>query len=83
MRRVMVLIAAQHRTRCEAAESVAFGIDGKFYEIDLSQKHAAALRDAYAPFIGSARRAATATVVARQEASTRSGRRREGDRGDP
>ena len=40
----------------EAAESVAFSIDGKSYEIDLSEKHAAALRDAFAPFVGSARR---------------------------
>ena len=35
----------------EAAESVAFSLDGKAYEIDLSEKHAAALRDAFAPFI--------------------------------
>ena len=41
----------------EAAESVAFSLDGKSYEIDLSDKHAAALRDAFAPFISSARRA--------------------------
>jgi hypothetical protein len=41
----------------DAAESVAFSLDGKFYEIDLSEKHAAALRDAFAPFVGSARRA--------------------------
>ena len=41
----------------EAAESVAFSLDGRFYEIDLSDQHAAALRDAFAPFISSARRA--------------------------
>ena len=41
----------------EAAESVAFSLDGKSYEIDLSERHAAALRDAFAPFVGSARRA--------------------------
>jgi hypothetical protein len=41
----------------EAAESVSFSLDGKSYEIDLNEKHAAALRDAFAPFIGSARRA--------------------------
>jgi hypothetical protein len=40
-----------------AAESVAFSLDGKSYEIDLSEKNAAALRDAFAPFVGSARRA--------------------------
>ena len=38
----------------EAAESVSFSLDGKSYEIDLSEKHAAALRDAFAPFVSSA-----------------------------
>ena len=58
----------------EAAESVAFSIDGKSYEIDLSEKHAAALRDAFAPFVGSARRAAAARRSAtRQKASARAG----------
>ena len=33
----------------EAAESVSFSLDGKTYEIDLSEKHAAALRDAGVP----------------------------------
>ena len=62
----------------EAAESVAFSIDGKFYEIDLSEKHAAALRDAFAPFVGSARRAGGASAVAtRQKVSVRAGRSRE------
>ena len=46
----------------EAAESVAFSLDGKSYEIDLSEKHAAALRDAFAPFVSSARRAGGSAV---------------------
>jgi len=61
----------------EAAESVAFSIDGKSYEIDLSEKHAAALRDAFAPFVGSARRGGGSPVVTRQKASARAGRSRE------
>ena len=61
----------------EAAESLAFSLDGKSYEIDLSDKHAAALRDAFAPFISSARRAGTGTKVAtRQRMSMRAGRSR-------
>lgn len=40
-----------------AAETVAFGLDNKNYEIDLSEKHAAKLRDILAPFVGAARRA--------------------------
>ena len=62
----------------EAAESVAFSLDGKSYEIDLSDKHAAALRDAFAPFISSARRAGNgAKVATRQRMSMRAGRSRE------
>jgi hypothetical protein len=52
-----------------AAESVAFSLDGKSYEIDLSEKHAAALRDAFAPFVSSARRAG-GSVASRQKMST-------------
>jgi hypothetical protein len=55
----------------EAAESVAFSLDGKSYEIDLSEKHAAALRDAFAPFVSSARRAGGSAVASRQRMSTR------------
>ena len=61
----------------EAAESVAFSIDSKFYEIDLGEKNASALRDAIAPFVGSARRAGGAPAVTRPKASARSGRPRE------
>jgi len=39
-----------------AHECVQFSLDGKHYEIDLSDAHAAALRDALASYIGSARR---------------------------
>ena len=65
----------------EAAESVAFSLDGKAYEIDLSETHAAALRDAFAPFIGGARRAGNPTKVGSQQRmstvrSTGSGRSR-------
>src|SRR4051812_49976984 len=55
----------------EAAESVSFSLDGKSYEIDLNEKHAAALRDAFAPFIGSARRAGGAAAGSRPRMSTR------------
>ena len=41
-----------------AAEgTIRFGLDGTDYEIDLNTEHAQALRDALAPYIGSARRA--------------------------
>jgi hypothetical protein len=56
----------------EAAESVAFSLDGKSYEIDLSEKHAAALRDAFAPFVSSARHAGGSAGVSRPRMSARS-----------
>jgi hypothetical protein len=62
----------------EAAESVAFGLDGKTYEIDLSEKHAAELRDVLAPFVGAARRAgASGAPATRQKSAPRSSRSRE------
>jgi hypothetical protein len=39
-----------------ADETVTFGLDGVNYEIDLSKKNAAKLRDALALYVGSARR---------------------------
>jgi hypothetical protein len=48
----------------EAHETVSFALDGKAYEIDLSDKNAAALRETLAPFIGSARRAGRINVPA-------------------
>ena len=41
----------------EASETVAFAIDGANYEIDLSAKNASKLRDAFAVYVGSGRRA--------------------------
>lgn len=54
----------------EVAETVSFGLDGAFYEIDLSQQNAAALRDALASWVGHARR-----VSGRASGPTRPGRR--------
>jgi hypothetical protein len=42
----------------DAEETVSFALDGKEYEIDLSKKNAAKLRDAIAPYVGHARKAA-------------------------
>jgi hypothetical protein len=41
-----------------AEETVTFGLDGVSYEIDLSKKNAAKLRDALALYVGSGRRVA-------------------------
>lgn len=56
------------------AETVIFSIDGKSYEIDLSEKNAEKLREALAPWIGSARRvSAPAASEPRRRAVRRSG----------
>ena len=39
-----------------ADETVVFGLDGQAYEIDLTAANAAKLRDALAPYVGSARK---------------------------
>jgi len=41
----------------EAEGTIRFGLDGAEYEIDLNAKHAQALRDALAQYVGAARRA--------------------------
>jgi hypothetical protein len=40
-----------------ARETVAFGLDGRSYEIDLNDKNAKALRDALAKYVAAGRRA--------------------------
>ena len=40
----------------QASGSVAFGLDGREYMIDLSDENAARLRDALAPYVAAARR---------------------------
>ncbi|GAA1223810.1 Lsr2 family protein [Pseudonocardia alaniniphila] len=57
-----------------ADSSVAFGLDGKNFEIDLSAKRAAELRSILAPYVGAARRAG-GTTVRRQRAAASSPRR--------
>ena len=39
-----------------ASSTVGFSLDGKTYELDLSDKNAGKLRNALAPFVASARR---------------------------
>jgi hypothetical protein len=44
-----------------ATETIVFALDGKSYEIDLNDAHAAKLREAVAPFLGAARKVKGAT----------------------
>jgi hypothetical protein len=52
----------------DAAETVSFAMDGIDYEIDLSEKHAADLRDAVSLYVGHARR-----IGGRRKGNRRSG----------
>jgi len=53
----VMLVCDLHEDEVEGVETVAFGLDGSSYEIDACEEHAAELRDAFARFVGSARRA--------------------------
>lgn len=57
-----------------AAETVAFALDGRAYEIDLSAENAQALRDAFAPWVAAARKvgASKRVIDLRARASRRS-----------
>lgn len=50
----------------EGTSTVTFGLDGSSYEIDVCDRHAAELRDAFAPFVGAARRAGRSHAGARR-----------------
>ena len=49
----------------KAAETVAFGLDGSIFEIDLSKKNAAALRKALTEFVEHGRRVKKDTTARR------------------
>ena len=56
--RVQVLLVCDlHEGDVEGTETITFGLDGSTYEIDVCEAHGRELRDAYAPFVGAARRA--------------------------
>lgn len=56
----VLLVCDLHDDEVEGSETVAFGLDGSSYEIDVCEEHAAQLRDAFAPYVGDARRAGRA-----------------------
>lgn len=57
----------------DAAETVSFALDGVAYEIDLNEGNAARLREALAPWVGHARKAARGGGPQRQRSSGGSG----------
>jgi hypothetical protein len=60
----VLLICDLHDNDEEGTETIAFSLDGAAYEIDVCDAHAGELRDAFAPYVGQARRAGRATHAA-------------------
>lgn len=58
----------------DAEETVKFGLDGVQYEIDLSKKNAAKMRDSLAPFVAAGRKVGRGGVVVGGRAATARGR---------
>jgi hypothetical protein len=62
----VLLVCDLHDDEVEGTETVSFGLDGSSYEIDVCDAHGAELRDAFAPFVGAARRAGRTPVAVRK-----------------
>ena len=61
--RIQVLLVCDlHDNDTEGTETISFSLDGAGYEIDVCDAHSAELRDAFAPYVGHARRAGRAAV---------------------
>jgi hypothetical protein len=58
----------------EAEGTVVFRMDGKRYEIDLSEKNAAKLRDLLAPYVGAGRRVGAGSRPSRMSSVSRTNR---------
>lgn len=77
--RVQVLLVCDlHDEEVEGAETVAFGLDGSSYEIDVCAQHAGDLRDAFAPYLGAGRRAGRAPAAPAQRRPGRASSARSG-----
>ena len=70
----VLLVCDLHADEVEGSETIAFGLDGSAYEIDVCDAHGAELRDAFAPFVGAARRAGRSPVTPAQRRGGRAGR---------
>src|SRR3954453_5900542 len=54
----VILVCDLHEGEVPGTETGAFGVDGSSYEIDVCDDHGRALREAFAPYVGAARRGA-------------------------
>ena len=76
----VLLVCDLHSDEVEGTETIAFGLDGSSYEIDVCDQHGAELRDGFAPFVGAARRAGRSTGASSQRRSGRRNARAGGNR---
>ena len=53
----VLLVCDMHGDETPAQQNVVFSVNGSSYEIDLCDDHAAAFREAFAPFVGVGRKA--------------------------
>ena len=65
----VLLVCDLHEDEVEGVETVSFGLDGSSYEIDTCEQHGAELRDAFARYVGSARRAGRPAAAPAQRRS--------------
>jgi hypothetical protein len=52
----VILVCDLHEGETPGTETVTFALDGSAYEIDVCEAHGRQLREAFAPFVGAARR---------------------------
>ena len=72
--RIQVLLVCDlHDNDTEGTETIAFSLDGAGYEIDVCDKHGKELRDAFASYVGHARRAGRASVAGGRRKAGRGG----------
>jgi len=76
MARKMVTMLEDDLDGGDATETVPFSLDGVGYEIDLNDTNAARLRDAFAPWVGAARKAGRGTSRSALRSATRATRPR-------
>ncbi len=71
----VLLVCDLHDEEVEGSETITFGLDGSSYEIDVCDMHAVELRDAFASYVGAARRAGRTPVAGARKGrpATRSG----------
>src|SRR4051812_19821839 len=75
----VLLICDLHDGENPAEETISFSLDGSSYEIDVCPQHAGAIREAFAPFVGNARRAGARAGARRRRGSGSAARGRAGE----